>query len=118
MKPRTLLCCLSLAAFLLPTLASCGTGLGPQDTVDRYEMPTVTEEAVLRADGLIRTGDVYRNLFYFGYDQTDGLYTLDIVTGEINLFNDEIKNPGLVATDADGILVWDVTDISLPSTRS
>nr|MCR5683475.1 hypothetical protein [Clostridiales bacterium] len=109
MKMKNLLnaCLLLLAAVLLLALVSCGTGLGPLDAVDRYDMPTVTEEALYELPEYMEDGDVYRNFLYYGLYQTSGVWVMDITTGEVSLFSDAVEEPGLFSTDSSGLYVWD-----------
>ncbi len=98
---------LTVLALLSALLALTGCGETVVDDVDRYEMPTVTEEAVYDVPAYITDGDVYRNLLYYGLDQTSGVWAMDITTGEVSLFSDAVEEPGLFSTDKDGLYVWD-----------
>ena len=91
---------------LLVCLSSCKADLVPD--IDRFQLPTIEEETVFSVGDRMRDGEAFRNLFYFAYYEQSGLYTLDLTTGEVSLFSDELEEVGLVATDVDGIYVWDV----------
>ena len=91
---------------LLFFLTSCKAMNSPD--IDRYRMPIITEKTVFPVGDRIRDGEAFQNLFYFAYYQQSGLYTLDLTTGEVSLFSDELEEVGLVATDVDSIYVWDV----------
>ena len=95
----------AILALALISLMACSSEI--TDTTDRYEMPTVTEEAVYDVPAYITDGDVYRNLLYYGLDQTSGVWAMDITTGEVSLFSDAVEEPGLFSTDKDGLYVWD-----------
>ena len=94
-----------VSLFALLALTGCGETVA--DDIDRYEMPTVTEEALYELPEYMEDGDVYRNFLYYGLYQTRGVWVMDITTGEVSLFSDAVEEPGLFSTDKDGLYVWD-----------
>ena len=95
----------ALLIFLFLSLLACSPD--DVDTTDRYEMPTVTEEALYELPEYLEDGDVYRNFLYYGLYQTSGVWAMDITTGEVSLFSDAVEEPGLFSTDSSGLYVWD-----------
>jgi len=95
----------ALLIFLFLSLLACSPD--DVDTTDRYEMPTVTEEALYELPEYMEDGDMYRNFLYYGLYQTSGVWAMDITTGEVSLFSDAVEEPGLFSTDSSGLYVWD-----------
>lgn len=76
-------------------------------STDRYILPVVSEPRELDIPRTAFEGDAYGSFFYFLDTEDFRVFRLDLETGEVTVFTDEVENPRLVCTDSDGVYVYD-----------